>query len=396
LLPKIVIQGSSVLNNTTLANMYMQHGADFLAVLRSSTEIVAEKGQGSFSDILANLRERGAYGIPLEGDAELKHERWVAALDKHGLPDSFCSYDLSQNLTEVQARVFSADRLEQVHLDRLATRLSTIESEFGPLSGHSTRTWFFELADKLANIDSGLESLGDIRERRRVAEDIRWMATGALLLTMSNASGAELVLPHMKKRLLQSSSHSLTTERSHAADLIDDTPFVKSPWLDHGFPTLSFAAIARLRNSDEFKAFGDELGRACDLGLELGRAKLAHPLGEYTDRIAYEIGRKRADPKLVAREKRYHELAAASHWSGYAMTPIGGMSSALAMIPSGFAFSPLVAVAFAGVGMVFTGGRLARAAKAKHEEIRDIGLQAGLGPTSVHVADLVARWRVSE
>jgi hypothetical protein len=42
----------------------------------------------------------------------------------------------------------------------------------------------------------------------------------------------------------------------------------------------------------------------------------------------------------------------------------------------------------------FGGRRLARVGKAKHEEIRDIGLQTGQVPTSVHMADLVARWRV--
>jgi|SRR5579872_4229769 len=146
LLPKIVIQDSSVANNILFADLYQKHGASFLSVLRSSTEIVTSYGQKSFADLRDILRERQAYGVPQEGEEGLRYERWITTLDQHGVSNSFRHYDLSQLSVSVQSHVFSPDRLERVGLGRTAAKLSALESTRGPLAGHANRTWYFQLA----------------------------------------------------------------------------------------------------------------------------------------------------------------------------------------------------------------------------------------------------------
>jgi len=218
------------------------------------------------------------------------------------------------------------------------------------------------------------------------------MATGSLFLKISNAAGAELVLPNMKTRLLQSSGHTGAYEVSRPRSLFEGTPLVHSRWLDDGFPTLSFEAIARLRKSDEFKLFANDLGSVKDLPIDEGRAKLQLALSTYLSAIAHEIGKTHIQPERVSQEHRMTNLARASRWGGYSTAPIGGATSALTLISPSLTFTPLLGVALAAVGMIFTGKFLSRKAATIHSEITEAGMETNLlMPTPVSVADLVAR-----
>ena len=379
-LPQIVIQSSSVANNPILADMFQKYGTAFLSVLRKSTLIITDGNVNSFTDLAAELRERGAYGIPMKGPARVKHDRWISALDRNDVQASLYAVDLASSLKATQSEVFSGDRLQNIGLGRLAEKLSTLEREHGSLVGHSNRTWFFRLADQLP------------KSEWRLAEDLRWMSTGSLFLNIATVVEADLLLPNMKTKLLGLPDSVQPGARSRVGALFEDSPVVSSPWLDEGFHRISFDAIERLRTSPEFSQFSAALsGVAGSLSIEEGRARLQKSLSDYLSVVAYEIGKPRSGPKAVAREQHLTSWATVSRLSGYATAPAGGILGALTLISPSLVFDPLISVVLAGVAMIFTGKGLARRADAMHKEISEVGLQSGvLPPTGVSVADVVA------
>lgn len=379
-LPKIVIQGSSVANNRVLAMMYARYGADFLKLLRSATEIVVDPGTDSFADLLAGARERKAYGVPLEGESSLYHQQWVGVLDRHNVQASFLEVDLSPAARAAQMFIFSPDRVEGVD-SRLAEKLAELECRHGQLAGNPTRTWFFELADTVA-------MGGDWR----LAEDLRWMSTGALFLSLAASTQGELVLPQMRRRrLMVSSAESVEVTESQVDDLLQGTPFVQADWLNDVFDTIPFDMILTMRASDEFGEYISELASADTRPRQEAQARLREPLNRYLNRLSYEIGKRRMPAEATIRESRIRRAAVASKLTGYTATPVGIVASALPLVSASLTFSPLIGVALGGVAMVFTGKRLTRASIKLHQEIADAGLRTVGLTTPVNIADLLNR-----
>ena len=380
-LPKIVIQASSVANNPILADMYLRNGRDFLSVLRRSTEMIADGQQQNFTDLVADLRARGAYGLPAHGEARRRHDQWIAALDQNGVDRALHSVDLSRSIEAVQSDVFSMDRLEDIGLGNLAGKLSDLEVEYGPLVGRSSRTSFFQLADTVSERDSSL------------AEDIRWMSTGSLFLTIANSVEADLVLPNMNFNLFQ--SHGEAEARpSPVGSIFQNTPVVSSKWLDDSFHTLSFETIEQLRGSEEFLEFSSKLSDVINLpSIDEGRANLQKSLTTYVDAIAFEVGKPRTPPGVLRRARRLGTSAKISNLIGYATTPTGGVLSAISLLSPSLVFAPVIGVVLAGVGMIFTGRHLARQATTAREAITRRGYEsAAVAPTTrVSVADVVAQ-----